>query len=55
MESGVNLSSYTKELTFQELSLEGLENIGDTVEIMAEAEGLDAHKQAVALRREIYR
>ncbi len=54
MYSGVNLSSYTKQLTFQELSLEGLGNIGDTVEIMAEAEGLNAHKQAVAVRRKIY-
>jgi histidinol dehydrogenase len=39
-----------KKITFQKLSKEGLETIGKTVELMAEAEGLDAHKNAVAIR-----
>ncbi len=51
MYSGVNLTAYTKEITFQELTQEGLENLGDAVECMAEAEGLNFHKQAVAIRR----
>jgi histidinol dehydrogenase len=39
-----------KKITFQKLSKEGLEKISKTVELMAEAEGLDAHKNAVAIR-----
>ena len=39
-------------MTIQELSTDGLKNIGPTVMAMAEAEGLDAHKQAVVLRLE---
>lgn len=48
--SGVNLDSFMKKITFQRLSREGLKNIGNTVEIMAEAEDLMAHKLAVTVR-----
>ncbi len=48
--SGVNLDSFTKMITFQEISKEGLKNIGPAIEKMAEAEELDAHKNAVTLR-----
>ena len=49
--SGVNLDSFIKKITFQELTKEGLQNIGDAIEIMAESELLAAHKNAVNLRR----
>ncbi|MEM8509675.1 MAG: histidinol dehydrogenase [Bacteroidota bacterium] len=48
--SGVNLDSFRKSMTFQRLSPEGIQNIGKSVELMAEAEGLQAHKNAVTLR-----
>lgn len=48
--SGVNLDSFTKSITFQKISKQGIQNIGKTIEIMAEAEGLQAHKNAVSLR-----
>jgi len=48
--SGVNLDSFTKSITFQEISKEGIQNIGSAIEIMAETEGLFAHKNAVTLR-----
>jgi len=48
--SGVNLDSFLKKITFQEISKEGLKNIGPAIEIMAEAEELEAHKNAVTLR-----
>ncbi len=48
--SGVSLDSFVKKITFQQLSIEGLKNIGNTVELMAAAEGLDAHKNAVTIR-----
>ena len=48
--SGVNLDSFTKSITFQKISKEGLQSIGNTIELMAEAEGLQAHKNAVTLR-----
>ena len=48
--SGVSLDSFVKKITFQHLTPQGLENIGSGVEIMAEAEGLDAHRQAVSIR-----
>jgi histidinol dehydrogenase len=48
--SGVNLDSFTKSITFQKISKEGILNIGRTIELMAEAEGLQAHKNAVTLR-----
>lgn len=49
--SGVSVDSFVKKITYQKLSREGLNNIGDTVEIMAKAEGLDAHARAVGARR----
>ena len=48
--SGVSLDSFYKKITFQKLSAQGLRNIGRHVEIMAEAEGLQGHKNAVTLR-----
>ncbi|MBD3904223.1 histidinol dehydrogenase [Chryseobacterium sp. Ch-15] len=48
--SGVSLDSFVKKITFQNLSKEGLQNLGKTIEIMAEAEGLLAHKNAVSIR-----
>jgi histidinol dehydrogenase len=48
--SGVSLDSFVKKITFQHLSKEGLKNIGKTIELMAEAEGLIAHKNAVSIR-----
>ena len=50
MYSGVSVDSFVKKITVQQLSKEGLENIGNTVMQMAAAEGLDAHKIAVAIR-----
>jgi len=50
MYSGVSIDSFVKKVTFQQLTKEGLTNIGNTVMQMAEAEGLDAHKNAVAIR-----
>jgi histidinol dehydrogenase len=48
--SGVNLDSFLKKITFQEISKEGLKNIGPAIEIMAAAEELEAHKNAITLR-----
>jgi histidinol dehydrogenase len=48
--SGVNLDSFMKNMTFQKISAEGIQNIGNAIELMAEAEGLQAHKNAVTLR-----
>jgi histidinol dehydrogenase len=48
--SGVNLDSYCRKITFQHLSEEGVRHIGHAVELMAEAEQLDAHKQAMTVR-----
>ena len=48
--SGVNLDSFMKSMTFQKISEEGILNIGPAIEVMAEAEGLQAHKNAVSLR-----
>lgn len=48
--SGVNLDSFSKSVTFQEISKIGIQNIGSSIELMAEAEGLQAHKNAVTLR-----
>jgi histidinol dehydrogenase len=50
--SGVNLDSFQKAITFQEISRTGLQGIGAAIEEMAEAEGLMAHKNAVSLRLE---
>ncbi|WP_291119195.1 histidinol dehydrogenase [Flavobacterium sp. UBA6135] len=48
--SGVNLDSFSKAITFQKISEQGLKNIGNAIEIMSEAEGLQGHKNAVTLR-----
>ena len=48
--SGVNLDSYCRKITFQHLSEDGIKQIGHAVELMAEAEQLDAHKNAMTVR-----
>ncbi|MCY7292805.1 MAG: histidinol dehydrogenase, partial [Ferruginibacter sp.] len=48
--SGVSLDSFVTKITFQEVTDEGIKNIGPAVELMAEAEQLFAHKNAVTLR-----
>ena len=50
--SGVNLDSYCRKVTFQHLTAEGVSSIGHAVELMAEAEQLDAHKNAMTVRLE---
>jgi histidinol dehydrogenase len=47
---GVSLDSFVKKITFQELTDEGLQKLGPTIEVMAEAEGLMAHARAVTIR-----
>ena len=49
--SGVNLDSFRKKITYQEITKEGLNRIGDAIEIMASNEQLFAHQNAVTLRR----
>jgi histidinol dehydrogenase len=49
--SGVSVDSYVKKITYQKLSQQGLDKIANTVIAMAEAEGLDAHANAVKIRR----
>jgi histidinol dehydrogenase len=49
--SGVSVDSFVKKITFQHISDQGLEQIGSTVEILAELEGLQAHKNAVSIRK----
>lgn len=49
--SGVNLDSFRKKITYQEITKEGLEHIGDAIETMANNEQLFAHQNAVILRR----
>ena len=48
--SGVSVDSFVKKITFQHITREGLERLGPTVEILAELEGLQAHKNAVTIR-----
>lgn len=48
--SGVNLDTFSKKITYQKLTKEGLKNLGPTVELMAEAEQLEGHKNAVTIR-----
>jgi histidinol dehydrogenase len=48
--SGVSLDSFVKKITYQEINKQGIQNLGKTIEIMAEAEKLTAHKNAVTLR-----
>lgn len=50
--SGVSLESFQKNITFQQLSREGLQALGPAVETMAQAEQLEAHRQAVRIRLE---
>ncbi len=50
MYSGVSVDSFVKKITFQKLTKEGLRAIGNSIELMAEAEGLLAHKNAVSIR-----
>jgi histidinol dehydrogenase len=50
--SGVSLDSFVKKITFQKLSEKGILNLGKTIEIMAEAENLHAHKNAISIRLE---
>lgn len=50
--SGVNLDSFCRKITFQELTAQGIQSIGRAVELMAEAEELDAHKNAMTVRLE---
>ena len=51
--SGVNLDSFQKSITFQSITKQGLESIGPVIELMASAEGLDAHKNAVSIRLKV--
>lgn len=48
--SGVNLDSFIKKITFQEITSEGIKNLGNTIEVMAQNEQLDAHRNAVTIR-----
>ena len=48
--SGVSVDTFLKKITFQHLSAQGLQNIGNTVEVLAAAEGLQAHKNAISIR-----
>jgi histidinol dehydrogenase len=50
--SGVSLDSFVKKITFQKLSEKGILNLGKTIELMAEAEHLHAHKNAISIRLE---
>ena len=50
MFSGVMLESFAKKVTYQQLTPEGIKNLGGYVETLAAAEGLDAHKNAVTVR-----
>jgi histidinol dehydrogenase len=49
--SGVSVDSFVKKITYQKLTEAGLNNIGEMVELMAQAEGLEAHARAVSVRR----
>jgi len=48
--SGVSVDSFVKKITFQHITQEGIKNIGPTVEVLAELEGLQAHRNAVTVR-----
>jgi len=48
--SGVSVDSFVKKITFQHITTEGIKNIGPVVEVLAELEGLDAHKNAMSIR-----
>ena len=51
--SGVNLDSFTRKITYQEITKEGISKLGTTIVTMAQAEGLDAHANAASVRMEI--
>jgi histidinol dehydrogenase len=53
--SGVSVDSFVKKITFQRLTAEGIASIGNSVEIMAEAEGLAAHRYAITVRKNALR
>ena len=48
--SGVNLDSFLKAISFQKITKKGIQSLGNTIELMAEAEGLEAHKNTVSIR-----
>ncbi len=48
--SGVSLDSFIRKITFQEITREGIQNVGPAIEVMAANEQLDAHKNAVSIR-----
>jgi len=48
--SGVSLDSFVRKITFQRISPKGLQSLGPAIELMAEAEELEAHKNAVTIR-----
>ena len=48
--SGVNLDSFTKAITFQKISKKGIQDLGKSIELMATAEGLQGHKNAISIR-----
>ena len=48
--SGVNLDSFTKAITFQKINEQGIQDLGESIELMAAAEGLVGHKNAISLR-----
>ena len=50
--SGVSLDCFVKKITFQKLTEDGIKNLGRTIECMAEAEQLQAHKNAISVRLE---
>lgn len=50
--SGVSMDSFVKKITFQHITEQGIKNIGPAVETLAALEGLDAHKNAMAIRRQ---
>ena len=49
--SGVSVDSFVKKITFQHINKQGLEQLGSTVETLAELEGLHAHKNAISIRK----
>ena len=51
--SGVSVDSFVKKITFQEITNQGLENLGPAVETMAQAEDLEGHKNAITVRLEV--
>ena len=48
--SGVNLDSFVRKITYQEITAEGIRALGETIVTMARAEGLDAHANAAIVR-----